>query len=325
MLGIFHSVLACNASALEVAGIYLYSRFVGEHLEQDACDRRIERGAYLGVVALSVLVCVQTPVMVVASGVLYLLICSVVDCLADGMRLAEVHRCALHRLYLARCHVCVVGRGEIVGIDIQHHVCSLFRRVAVEVEVAVIGHVYHRLLVCRCLESDVESIVAEYLVCCSGLHCSREVVVAVRRHESHDESSVVGLFCIIHLIHPSRRTAMQAMAEVVLRQLVVLAVHVKMALVYSVGISAHGRSVVARTVHRVGILPDVVVAEHHVSRLAVLVGNGERYHSASKVCDAYFHPTLVLEREKFDGLVVDGCVECGRVEARLSELCVAAC
>ena len=56
--------------------------------------------------------------MVVARGVLYLVIRRVVDCLADGVRLAEVHRRAIDRKDFSCRHVCGVGRSEMVGIDI---------------------------------------------------------------------------------------------------------------------------------------------------------------------------------------------------------------
>ena len=117
---------------------------------------------------------------------------------------------------------------------------------------------------------------------------------------------------------------MQTMAEVVLRQLVVLAVHGQMSLVYSVGVSAHRRTIVARTVHRVGILPDVVVAENHIRRLAVLVGHAERYHAAAEVRDADLHAVGVLQRVELHGFFVYRRVKGCRVKTGYGQFCIIA-
>ena len=42
LLGILDAVLAGDTCALEVAGIYLNTGFVGVHLKEDACYRRVE-------------------------------------------------------------------------------------------------------------------------------------------------------------------------------------------------------------------------------------------------------------------------------------------
>ena len=47
VLGILHAMLASNAGALEVASVYLHTRLVGEHLEQDAGLGGVERCANL--------------------------------------------------------------------------------------------------------------------------------------------------------------------------------------------------------------------------------------------------------------------------------------
>ena len=118
LLRIFDAVLAADACALEVAGIYLYARLVGVHLKEDAGNRRIKCGANLSVVALTVLICVKTPVVVVTGSILYLLECSVNDSLLYGVWLAEVHRGSFYRSYLACCHIGLVGWCVVVSINI---------------------------------------------------------------------------------------------------------------------------------------------------------------------------------------------------------------
>ena len=51
----------------------------------------------------------------------------------------------------------------------------------------MVGHVHHRLLVCRGIEGDVQRIVAQYLICGMCRYGSGEVVVAVGRYDGEDE------------------------------------------------------------------------------------------------------------------------------------------
>lgn len=85
------------ANTLEVSAVYLYTRLVGEHLHEDTGFRRIEAGADLCVVALTVLECVQTPVVVVTTGILNLVKLRL-DAVANSVRCTEVHRRTLNRL-----------------------------------------------------------------------------------------------------------------------------------------------------------------------------------------------------------------------------------
>ena len=66
LLRIFDAVLAADACALEVAGIYLYARLVGVHLKEYAGNGRIKRCTYLCVVTLTILIGIETQVVVVA-------------------------------------------------------------------------------------------------------------------------------------------------------------------------------------------------------------------------------------------------------------------
>ena len=126
--------------------------------------------------------------MVITAGVLYLLERGVADGLCYGMWIAEVHWGAFHGCYFACCHICLVGWSVVVGINIEHHVGTHLRRVAVEVEIAVVGLVNDSLLVCCCLPLNVERIVAQYGVSSGGSHCAREAVVAVGRYYSAFQS-----------------------------------------------------------------------------------------------------------------------------------------
>ena len=113
---------------------------------------------------------------------------------------------------------------------------------------------------------------------------------------------------------------MQAVAEVVSRQLVLLASHRQFALVDAVGIASYGRAKVARTVHRICVLLQVVISEHYVRGSFVLVGNHKRYHTAAEVCDAHLNAVVVFKGVEFHGLAVDGRVESRWVETRYGQV-----
>ena len=324
MLGIFHPVLARDARALEVARVDLQARFVGEHFEQDARLGRVEAGGYFGHVALAVLEGVQAPVVVVARGILDLFECRVAG-LADGLGLAEVHRRALHALDFARGDIEFVARCEAVGIDVHHLVEGILRRVAAQVEIGVIGHVDHGLLVGRGLKGDVERVVAFHGVGGLGLHRAGETVVAVGRGEREHHARVGAALDVVYLVDPARVAApVQTVAVVVVAQGVLFATGGEPCPLDAVGVAAHGRTVVRRRVERVGILRDVVVAQHHVGGLAVLVGHGDRHHPAAIVGEAHFHAVAVVQCHEFGLLAVDGRIEGCRVEPGNRELCLSA-
>ena len=109
---------------------------------------------------------------------------------------------------------------------------------------------------------------------------------------------------------------MQAVAEVVGRQLDFLAGDGELAFVDAVGIAADGGSEVAGAVDGVSILLDVVVAKHNVDEGAILVSCHQRDDASAKVGDAHFHTALVGERVQFYRLAVDGGIKGGRIKAR---------
>lgn len=102
-----------------------------------------------------------------------------------------------------------------------------------------------------------------------------ESVVAVGRDECQFKRRVIWLFCVIYLIHPAGGSSVETVAEIVLRQLILLSVDSDLSLIDAVGITSNRRTVVARRVFGVGILGDVIIAENYVSGIAILVGNDE--------------------------------------------------
>ena len=81
MLRIFDAMFATYASTLEVACVYLNTRLIGVHRQTNLCNRRPQNSANLCIVALAILICIKTPVVVVASSIANLVERSVVDSL----------------------------------------------------------------------------------------------------------------------------------------------------------------------------------------------------------------------------------------------------
>ena len=123
MLRILQTVLADDvgilANALEITAVNLNARLVGEHLHEDTGLGTVQRGANLSVVALTVLIGIQTVVVVVTGSVLNLVELTV-DRVADSMRCAEIHSSTLYRLNLACGDVELVRRRKVVGIHVEH-------------------------------------------------------------------------------------------------------------------------------------------------------------------------------------------------------------
>ena len=240
VLWIFYAMLACNACSLEVSGVHLYARLIGIDLKEYASYRRVEACGNSLVVALAILECVENPVVVVACGVLYLVVREIVDVVGQWVRLAEVHRCALDRPNLACWNVQAVGRSELVGIDVSHHVVARFRQIAVEIEVRVVGHVDDGLLVGCSFEHDVEGVVSLDGVRCSGFHGAAEAVVAVGLCDSEDNRRVGLRLNVVDLVHPSGvATAVKTVAVVVRTQVVGLAFDRQLGVLYAVGIATY--------------------------------------------------------------------------------------
>ena len=179
MLVVRDALLADGRAIEEVARVNLYARFVGIDLHQDTRLGAIDAGSHLCVVALRV----QTPVVIEAVAVLDLLEVKVRDVLSHRVSCAEVHRRAFNGSYLACGHEGVIDRRVVVCVHIELVVGDELRWVAVQVEVAVVGHVDDGRGVGRCRVQDVEHIVIVQAIGRVSSHRAREVVVAVGTYQ----------------------------------------------------------------------------------------------------------------------------------------------
>ena len=95
--------------------------------------------------------------------------------------------------------------------------------------------------------------------------------------------------------------SVEAVAVVVLRELVGFAVKLEASLVDSVCIASDGGAEVSAVC--LGIVSLYAVeAEDNVGHFSFAVGYHKGYHAATEVCDACFHAVGVLEHEKCCGV-----------------------
>ena len=178
VLWILDAMLAGNACALEVTSVNLNTWLVGEYLEQDAALWRIEASAYCLVIALAILICIQTPVVVVTSSVLDL-VEAVIHLLANLCRSAEIHWSFLYTLDFTCWNVQAISWCELICIDVHHLVETFLRRIAIQIEVAMVGHVDNSFLICCCTKFDIECIITLHCIFSSSCHITRETILAI--------------------------------------------------------------------------------------------------------------------------------------------------
>ena len=99
------------------------------------------------------------------------------------------------------------------------------RSVAVEVEVAVVGHVDDRWLVRNRLILNIQCIVVCQHVGDAGAHIAREPAVAVLADQAQHQPVVAHFFNVKDTVLPAVRTAVQTVLAIVLRQLISLSVN----------------------------------------------------------------------------------------------------
>ena len=99
MLRIGYAVFTGNvligAYTLEIAAVNLYTRLVGKHLHEDTCLGTVKAGTNLSIITLTVFICVQTEVVVVACSVLDL-IKTALNAVANGVWSTEIHWSSLY-------------------------------------------------------------------------------------------------------------------------------------------------------------------------------------------------------------------------------------
>ena len=102
----------------------------------------------------------------------------------------------------------------------------------------MVGHVDDCLFVGSSAVLDVDGVVICQLIGYFSSHISGEIRVTVRRDKSQFQCCRIDKVGFVYLVLPSFRASVQAVAEVVLRQLDGISVQYKTPLVDAVGVTA---------------------------------------------------------------------------------------
>ena len=166
----------------------------------------------------------------------------------------------------------------------------------------------------RGLVLDVDLVVVGKGVGHISLHFAGEAVVAVGGDAKEFHVLCIGLDALIDLVLPTGGTAVEAVAEVVLRELVLGTVDGDLALVDAVRIPADGGTEIGGVVLGEVVL-DVVEAEDDVLHLAILVRNHDGDDAAAEVGDAHFHSLFIGQGVQGGGLAVVRALEVFGIQA----------
>ena len=110
---------------------------------------------------------------------------------------AEIERSSLHGCDFAGGHERIVHRSIIGCVYAKEIVRNRNGGVAMEVEIAVIGHVDDRGSVGRGLVADVNGVVGSEGIGDEGLYMSREMCISVRGVHEQCEGIAGGLYHLI--------------------------------------------------------------------------------------------------------------------------------
>ncbi len=185
--------------------------------------------------------------------------------------------------------------------------------VAVEVEVGVVSHIDDSRSVGLSLIADVDGVVVGQSHCHVASDVTREALFAVRSAVGQLQSLLVNLLAVIDAVLEALWTAMQTVAEVIQRQLILLAVQREAAVSNAVSV-ATDRGTEVRGL--IDIVLNAVEAEHHILHSALLVGHEDRDDTSAEVSHADLHPIHVLQGKEIRLFTIHFRLEVSLVESR---------
>ena len=225
----------------------------------------------------------------------------------------EIHRRALHRQDFSGSHVGTVYRRIAVGIDGKQMVENRATGISRQIEIRMVGHVDNRRSIGRRLISDDDGIVVGKIISNFRFYISREILISIGRVHHKFERFPVELPGFVHFILPAFRTSVQAVAEIVLRQLYGIAVDDKATVVDAVGITTHRSTEVRRNIH---IIIDVIKSQNDIAHFAVTVGNHDRDDTSAEIGNAYLHARGVFQCIKSNLFSIDDGCKVRRIQTR---------
>ncbi len=232
--------------------------------------------------------------MVITLAVAHLLTIGL-DILSDALGLREIERRSLHGSDFAGGHESAVHGREVAGVNLEDILFdAVAGRVSGEVEIGVVGHVDDGGRIGSGLVGNLQGVVVREGVGHRGFYGTGEVAVPVRGFAQEFHMMFIGFQDGIYLVLPAVGPAVQAVAVVVLRQLVFHPVQGEAALVDAIGVAADGGAEVRLVVLR-EIIGHLVEAQHHVLQFSVFVRNHDGDDAAAEVGDAHLHALGVGE------------------------------
>ena len=245
-----------------------------------------------------------------------------VDISTDSGGLSEIHGSPFYCYYFAGCHESTVYRSITIGIQCQQVSGVIRRRITIQVEVRMVGHVDNGRFICFCFILYIDGIVICQFHDNGALQIAGESFFSVLCQISQLQFLVALLYPFVHTILETFRTAVQAMAVVILRQLIFHTIQCEASLINTIGISSDTCSEIRR-------IFDVVLygikAQYHILHVSILVGNHDRYDAASEISDTHFHLVLVLQNEQVRFLTIDFCLEIASLQSGFGQFFFCSC
>lgn len=292
------AVFAVRFAVEEVAAVELHGGLVGQHLDRAARSGFPDRGRRLDAVRG---LAVEDPVVVVARAVAQLLVVGA-DALADGVRLAEVEGRARDVGDLSGGDQHRIDRRGVAGIDGHDVVEDRAVTLALEVEEGVVREIHHGRLVGRGAVINPEFVFGRERVGHLDLQVARKTLLSVGVEVLHHQLVFRGRNYVPDHAVQAVDSAVERLAVVVDRQVVLRAVERETSLGDAVGVGSHDRAEEAFAVI-VDVTVDRLVAEHDVFVVARAVGSPERYDAGAVVGDLHGHVARA-ERVDSDGFAV---------------------
>ena len=296
---VLNAVLAGHIQGKGVGGIQLYAGQGGQGLHANAGLGAGEPG-HMAQAAVRNDKAVIVAAAQLQGGVIGL------DITADGLFLAEIHGGPGGGDQLAGGDQGVVGLQESGGVHLQAVAQDGAGSVTVEVEVAVVGDVHHGGGVGGAAVLDHQGAAHQAVLHFQG-HVAGETVgtVGAFRPQQHAVVTAVGKLHIEHHMVEALVAAVQAVAVVVLGQVILLGVQVEPRAADAVGVAAHHRAQVAGVFLVAG---HIVKAQHHVHGVAFAVFHDQLLQGAGIAQDMGFD-NAVVQYGYLDGGAVAGMAE----------------
>ena len=156
----------------------------------------------------------------------------------------------------------------------------------------MIGHIYDGRLIRFCFIADIDGIIVRQFHQNFTGNVARETFFTVRSDISQFDLLRIQLHSVEHTILKPFRATMQAMAVVILRQLIFNAVQCEFTLIDTISITTDAGTKIRRFAD---IILNRIESQNYILHLSVFIGNHHRNNTSSEIRHADFHVILVAK------------------------------